>query len=147
MAEDMTVAAVAAAATVPAAHATPTPTPLAPPAPPAPPAVAAGDPLLDMSIRELGVLMARVVTRGHTEEEKRSLEAAIVAGVEAYRLTALVLCARRPPSEALARRILSQRQAEDAEDGVFWAVVEFIERSRSGELAKIISSTTTPVQA
>lgn len=104
-------------------------------------AIPADDPLLDLSIRDIGLAMARAVARGHPEAEKRELEEQIVAGVEAYRLTATVLCARRPPSEILARRILSQRFAangDDAEDGVFWAVVDFIERSRSGELSKVM---------
>jgi hypothetical protein len=110
------------------------------PATTAAPAVGADDPVLDMSIRDIGALMARVVTRGHAEQEKRELEAQITAGVEAYRLTALVLCARRPPSEVLARSVLCKRTPADAEDGVFWSVVEFIERSRNGELARIISA-------
>lgn len=106
--------------------------------------IQADDPLLDIKIRDIGVAMARSVARGHPEAEKRELEEQIIAGVEAYRLTATVLCARRPPSELLARRILSQRfaaHADEAEDGVFWAVVDFIERSRSGEFSKVIGPT------
>lgn len=55
--------------------------------------------LLDMSIRDIGVLMARVVCRGHNDSDKKPLEVLIVEGVQDYRLTALVLCAKKPPSE------------------------------------------------
>jgi hypothetical protein len=55
--------------------------------------------VLDMSIRDISALMARVVSRGHTDEEKKQLEAEIMNGVENYRLTALVLLAKKPSAE------------------------------------------------
>jgi hypothetical protein len=55
--------------------------------------------VLDMSIRDIAVVMARVVCRGHTDVEKKQLEAEIVDGVENYRLTALVLLAKKPSAE------------------------------------------------
>jgi trimeric autotransporter adhesin len=94
--------------------------------------------VLDLAIRDIGNLMARTVTRGHSDPERQELQAIIIGGVVRYRLTALVLCARKPASEDLARSLLLERGEPPVQDGVFWSVVEFIERARNNELAKII---------
>jgi hypothetical protein len=70
--------------------------------------IASSDPLLstpnvlDLSIREIASMMARVVCRGHSDEEKKILDSQIVEGVESYRLTALVLLAKKPSAEVSA---------------------------------------------
>lgn len=105
-------------------------------------AVDADNPVLSVGIDTIGEAMAKVVTRGFPEDEKVELEKQIIDGVEGYKLTALVLCAARPASEDLAHHVLSRRVEKrgTVEGGVFWAVVEFIERSRRGELETILKS-------
>jgi hypothetical protein len=108
---------------------------------PAAPLSSAGpENILDLPIRDIGILMARTVTRGHSDPERAELQAVIMAGVTNYRLTALVLCAKKPEAETLARQLLIGRDQPNLTDGVFWATVEFIERARNNELASIISN-------
>lgn len=101
------------------------------------------EPVVDMTrlgFHEVAHMIAKFVTVGYPEPDKKEMLRVLKEGCVRYRLNGPSLLSRQPRPEDVASEVLRSsvsgpdQQAHVPRDGCFWAVVEFIVLARTQEM-------------